>query len=434
MSWALILAGSFFTVVGAIGLVRMPDVYTRMHAASVTDTLGAGLLLAGLMVQAGLGLVTLKLLFILILFFFMGPVATHALAQAALHAGVRPQLSEDRTERLEGREGRGEAAIEAFINMVLLTLLAAVTIGVVRTRNLFGVIVLAGIYSFLMASVLIVLDAVDVAMTEAAVGAGVSTVLLLATLHLTKSMEYPQPRKAYLPLFVAVGTGAAIVWGTYSLPPFGTPDNVIHKHVVPRYLADSVKETMVPNVVTSVLADYRGYDTLGETTVIFTAGIGVLLLLKGRRRRRDRRARGGGRDVKLDLILRIGVKFLLPFVLLFALYVQFHGELGPGGGFQAGVITAGMVILYAIIFGVDAAKRIAPQRMVEFMVPLGVLIYAGTGVAGLLLGKNFLDYSVLAHDPPHGRELGIFLVELGVLITVSGTMTALFYAFSERGR
>jgi multicomponent Na+:H+ antiporter subunit G len=104
LSWTLIIAGSFFTVSGAIGLVRMPDVYTRMHAASVTDTLGAGLLLAGLMVQAGLSLVTLKLLFILILFFFMGPVATHALALAALHAGVRPQLSEDRTDRLVERE------------------------------------------------------------------------------------------------------------------------------------------------------------------------------------------------------------------------------------------------------------------------------------------------------------------------------------------
>lgn len=102
VSWALILAGSFFTVVGAIGLVRMPDVYTRMHAASVTDTLGAGLLLAGLMVQGGLGLVTLKLLFILELFFFISPVATHALAQAALHAGISPQLAEDRTGRLEG--------------------------------------------------------------------------------------------------------------------------------------------------------------------------------------------------------------------------------------------------------------------------------------------------------------------------------------------
>ena len=138
--------------------------------------------------------------------------------------------------------------------------------------------------------------------------------------------------------------------------------------------------------------------------------------------------------MKLDLILRVGTKLLVPFILRFALYVQFHGELGPGGGFQAGVITAGTLILYAITFGVDAAKRIAPQRLVEFMVPLGVLIYAGTGVAGLMLGKNFLDYSVLAHDPPHGRELGIFLVEAGVLITVSGTMTAIFYAFSERGR
>jgi multicomponent Na+:H+ antiporter subunit B len=138
--------------------------------------------------------------------------------------------------------------------------------------------------------------------------------------------------------------------------------------------------------------------------------------------------------VKLDLILRVGVKLLLPFVLLFALYVQFHGELGPGGGFQAGAIVAGAVILYAIMFGTDAAKRIAPQRLVEVMAPLGVLIFAGTGMAGLLLGRNFLDYSVLAHDAPHGRELGIFLVEAGVLITVSGTMTALFYAFSERGR
>jgi multicomponent Na+:H+ antiporter subunit B len=138
--------------------------------------------------------------------------------------------------------------------------------------------------------------------------------------------------------------------------------------------------------------------------------------------------------MKLDLILRVGTKLLIPFILLFALYVQFHGELGPGGGFQAGVITAGTLILYAIVFGVDAAKRIAPQRLVELMVPLGVLIYAGTGFAGLIFGKNFLDYSVLAHDPPHGRELGIFLVEAGVLITVSGTMTAIFYAFSERGR
>ena len=103
VSWALILVGSFFIVVGAIGVVRMPDLYTRMHAASVTDTPGAGLLFAGLMVQAGLSLVSLKLGFILVLFFFIGPVATHALAQAALHAAVKPLLAEDRRGRLEER-------------------------------------------------------------------------------------------------------------------------------------------------------------------------------------------------------------------------------------------------------------------------------------------------------------------------------------------
>ena len=172
---------------------------------------------------------------------------------------------------------------------MLLTLLAVVTIAIVRQRSLFGVVILASIYSFLMASVLIVLDAVDVAMTEASVGAGVSTVLLLATLHLVKTTEMKQVRPHLLPLFVSLGTGAVLVWGTLVLPPFGTPDAAIHKHVAPRYLADSIKETNVPNVVTSVLADYRGYDTLGETTVIFTAGIGVMLLLcKARRRgRRD---------------------------------------------------------------------------------------------------------------------------------------------------
>lgn len=138
--------------------------------------------------------------------------------------------------------------------------------------------------------------------------------------------------------------------------------------------------------------------------------------------------------MSLDLILRIGTKLILPFILLFALYVQFHGDYGPGGGFQAGVIAAGMVILVAITFGLQAAQSIAPQSLVERMVPLGVLIYAGTGVIGLLMGRNFLDYSVLSHEAAHGRELGIFMIETGVLITVSGTMVVLFYAFAERGR
>lgn len=175
--------------------------------------------------------------------------------------------------------------------MVLLTLLAVVTVGVVRVRNLFAVVILGGIYSFLMASVLIVLDAVDVAMTEASVGAGISTVLMLAALSLTKTEESVPVHAQPLPLFVALVTAGALIYGTLDLPPFGEANTPVHEHVAPRYLEKSIEETTVPNVVTSVLASYRGYDTLGETTVIFTAGIGVLLLLKGRRPRQARRRR-----------------------------------------------------------------------------------------------------------------------------------------------
>ncbi len=170
-------------------------------------------------------------------------------------------------------------------------MLAVVTVAIVRQRSLFGAVILSSIYSFLMASVLIVLDAVDVAMTEASVGAGVSTVILLATLHLIKTTQARSAVIHPLPLFVSLVVGTVLVWGTLVLPPFGTPEAVIHKHVAPRYISDTIKETNVPNVVTSVLADYRGYDTLGETTVIFTAGIGVMLLLRRARRRGNDRER-----------------------------------------------------------------------------------------------------------------------------------------------
>ncbi|MEM7620278.1 MAG: Na(+)/H(+) antiporter subunit B [Pseudomonadota bacterium] len=138
--------------------------------------------------------------------------------------------------------------------------------------------------------------------------------------------------------------------------------------------------------------------------------------------------------MKLDLLLRVATKFILPFMFVFALYVQFHGDFGPGGGFQAGVIAAAMIIFYAIIFGLEAAKGVAPEWVVEKMMPLGVLIYASTGAISFFYGKNFLDYSVFdLHDPAHGQHIGILLIEFGVLVTVCGTMIAIFYAFVGRG-
>ena len=134
------------------------------------------------------------------------------------------------------------------------------------------------------------------------------------------------------------------------------------------------------------------------------------------------------------VILRVVVKLLAPFILLFALYVQFHGDFGPGGGFQAGVITAAAVIFYAIIFGLPAARRFAPDWIIESMVSLGVLIFGGVGLLGILLGGNYLDYFVLAHDTVHGQERGIFWVEAGVAVTVSGVMIKIFYMFAGRRR
>jgi multicomponent Na+:H+ antiporter subunit B len=133
-----------------------------------------------------------------------------------------------------------------------------------------------------------------------------------------------------------------------------------------------------------------------------------------------------------DIVLRVLARLLIPFALVFALYVQFHGDYGPGGGFQAGVIIAAAVIFYALIYGLAEAKRVVPEAVVETLVALGVLLYAGVGFAGILLGGNYLDYFVLGADPVSGQHRGIFWVEAGVAITVSGVMLKIFYLFAGR--
>jgi len=134
-----------------------------------------------------------------------------------------------------------------------------------------------------------------------------------------------------------------------------------------------------------------------------------------------------------DLVLRVVAKLLIPFIVLFALYVQFHGDFGPGGGFQAGVILAAAFVLYALIFGLASARKVVPEPLVEAMMALGVLIYAGVGVAGIVLGGNYLDFFVLDPDTIIGQHRGIFWVEIGVAVTVSGVMLKMLYMFADRG-
>ena len=222
------------------------------------------------------------------------------LGQARHHRHADPVHEPRGHERArEGRHGSrhraaarptGGRVIEALIVNVLLAMMAVIAAAIVIQRNLFAVVVLGGIYSFLMATALVALDAVDVAMTEASVGAGISTVLLLGALHLVRGDEAKPLGRPWLPLAVSIAVGGVPVYGTLGLPAFSDPEAPIHKHVAPRYINESLKETGVPNVVTAVLASYRGYDTLGETTVVFTAGIGVIALLRQRKRKdRDRR-------------------------------------------------------------------------------------------------------------------------------------------------
>ena len=138
--------------------------------------------------------------------------------------------------------------------------------------------------------------------------------------------------------------------------------------------------------------------------------------------------------MKHHLVLRVVSKLLIPFILLFALYVQFHGDYGPGGGFQAGVIFGAGFILYALIFGLDTARKVARPAVIRVLVALGVLIYGGVGVVSLLLGGRYLDYGLLAHDAAHGQHLGIALIEFGVGTTVAAVMITIFFAYAGRGR
>jgi multicomponent Na+:H+ antiporter subunit B len=297
-------------------------------------------------------------------------------------------------------------------------------------RSLLAVAMLTSIYSLLSAALFVVLDAVDVALTEAAIGAGISTILMLATIALTTDEEKAPRHTPLLPLIVVIATGAALIYGTLDMPHYGDPQAPVHRHVAPTYLHDTPGEIGVPNVVTSVLASYRGYDTLGEVTVIFTAGTGVLALLGYRIRRRNSQSPGNRKLV----VLRVIAKLFFPLILLFALYVQFHGDYGPGGGFQAGVIFATGFILYALAFGLGNAQRVIPHQLLRIMMAVGVLIYAGVGIESMLLGGKFLEYRVLADDPVTGQQLGIMLIELGVGITVASVMLIIYYSFVSRQR
>lgn len=264
-------------------------------------------------------------------------------------------------------------------------------------------------------------------------------------------------------LITVVLCGLVLALGTVDFPKWGDPQSPTSTHVSPYYIENSIRDTAVPNIVTAVLADYRGFDTMFETTVIFTAGIACFFLLRIKRKDPQirfyrhtptgitLRVEKGGKIPEHsnvferidtlyaphDLIIKTTSRLIIPFILIFALYVIAHGHHSPGGGFQGGVILGAAIILLAISYDLRSASKKMSETVAAILSTIGVFIYAGTGALCMLLASNFLDYSALASilgvDPVMARSHGILIVEIGVGITVMAVMIWIYYNLSSRG-
>ena len=268
-----------------------------------------------------------------------------------------------------------------------------------------------------------------------------------------------------LGIIVVILTGALLVYALGDFPSWADPSSPAHKHVSPTYIEKSLEQTSVPNIVTAVLADYRGYDTMFETTVIFGAGVVCFFLLRTPRKDESRVRRYRhiltGMTIRVketrktppvleeferidtlwaphDLIIKTACRILVPFIQLFALYVIAHGHHSPGGGFQGGVILGASMILLAISHDLRTALGRMSEKVHTILCPVGVFIYAGTGALCMVLGLNFLDYGALARilhvDPVAARSHGILIVEIGVGLAVMATMIWIYNNISSKGK
>ncbi len=259
--------------------------------------------------------------------------------------------------------------------------------------------------------------------------------------------------------------GGLLFYGALDFPSWGDPASPASTHLSPYYIEHTMEDTSVPNIVTSVLADYRGYDTMFETIVIFAAGIACVFLLRifkttvpeSKTYRHiptgiTLRIEKGGKApddsdyferidsvwVPYDLVIRTTCRMIIPFIQVFALYVIAHGHHSPGGGFQGGVIFGATLVLFAIGFNLRLALRQMGEKITAFMCALGVLIYAGTGILCMLFKSNFLDYSALSSllgtDSVMARSHGILMVEIGVGIAVMAVMIVLYYNLASAGK
>lgn len=245
-----------------------------------------------------------------------------------------------------------------------------------------------------------------------------------------------------LALVFCILVGGLLLWGSTDFPDWGDPDSPASRHLSNRYIEEATEATHVPNLVSAILADYRNFDTMFETTVVFTAGTAIFLILRlplgplARRRNTSEPPPKFG-PLPRDPILESACRVLFPPIQLFGFYVLTHGHYSPGGGFQAGVILGASFILLAIGFDLKGTLSRFSEALFRPLSALGVMLYVGTGMLCLLLGRNFLDYEGLRRILDLGaqeiRSQGILLVECGVTLTVGAVIFSIYANLSSRG-
>ncbi len=243
----------------------------------------------------------------------------------------------------------------------------------------------------------------------------------------------------WITLFPVIAVGGLLLFAAKDFPEWGDPQSPASKSPVSSHFINNTGvDTEVPNMVTAVLADYRGFDTMFETVVVFIAGIAVLAILKGSGRRRGGNRKDHEVEAEPDLIVTNTVRLVVPIIQIFAFYVLAHGHVSPGGGFQGGVVMGASFILLALAWDLDFALLRVSQSKCIIIAALGIVIYAGIGFLSMLLGGEFLDYAELEKVLPVSREMARYHAMLGVEIGVGFTVTAIMFALyanlSSEGR
>ena len=324
------------------------------------------------------------------------------------------------------------------VEVILLTFVVITAVGSLWIKDLMSAAIFFGAYSFLMCLVWTGMGAVDVAFTEAAVGAGISTVLIIATIYntkrITKDSNINLLWKSVAAVIVTI-VGFGLMSAINDFPKWGDPLSPANSHVSSYYVEHAYEDSHVPNLVTAVLADYRGFDTMFETAVVFVASISIVVLL----RRFKKKRKSAPYDTNNSVIIQTSCRIMVPFMQLFALYVVAHGHHSPGGGFQGGVILGASLILFAISYDIKSTLTKLSEKWMILSSSIGVLIFAGIGFGSMLLGSNFLDYSIWhsllpGTDEVMARSHGMLGVEIGVALTVMCGMFAIYTHIASDGQ